>query len=231
MKKLYFFCLILLPLVMASCKDDSGEFIEQYYTNAQLTSALRTCLTSAKDTALNRLCIPDGLNGSETYRIVLPDNADFRALAEALAAENKGYLADSLVSQLNRASENSGNDLSSAFNSAIKSLDFPDPASLVYSSSTDTATIYFRTQCGPSMQSSATSILAEQMQATGASATWMEMQSAYHTATSAFFNYDIAGHAASHLLNAIYTEMAKEEKLIRTDSTHATSDNLSVFKK
>ena len=231
MKKLYLFCLILLPLMMVSCKDDSGEFIEQYYTNAELTSALRTCLTTAKDTALNRLCVTDGLNGSETYRIVLPDNADFRALTAALDSLNKSYLTDTLVNRLNRAGEQSGNALSASFNSTISSLTFPDPSSLVYSTTYDAATAYFKVQCGNAMQSSATSILSEKMQSTGASATWNEIQTAYHTANNAFFNYDITSYTATNLLNAIYTEMAKEEKLIRTDATHATADNLSVFKK
>lgn len=231
MKKLYLFCLILLPLMMVSCKDDSGDFIEQYYTDAELTSALRTCLTTAKDTALNHLCVTDGLNGSTTYRITLPDNADFRALAEALAAQNKSDLTDSLVNQLNRAGEQSGNALSASFNSAISTLTFPDPASIVYTSTYDAATSYFKVQCGASMLSSATTILAEQMQTTGASSTWNEMQTIYFNATSTHFNYDITNYATTNLLSSIYTEMAKEEKLIRTDTTHAASDNLAVFRK
>ena len=230
MKKLYLICLILLPMMMVSCKDDSGEFIEQYYTNAELTSALRTCLTTAKDTALSHLCVPDGLTSSDNYRITLPDNADFRALAEALASQDKSYLADSLVSQLNRAGELSGNELSAAFNTAIAALSFPDPSSLVYTTTYDAATAYFKTNCGASMQSSATGILSEQMRTTSASATWSEIQTAYHTANNAFFNYDITSYTATKLLSSIYTEMAKEEKLIRTDKTHATADNLSVFR-
>ena len=230
MKKLYLFCLILLPLMMFSCKDDSGEFIEQYYTDAQLTSALRTCLTTAKDTALNVLCVPDGFFGNDTYRVTLPDNADFRALAEALAAQNKSYLTDTLTLRLNRACELSGNDLSSTFNSAITSLTFPDPSALVYSNSTDTATIYFYINCGAAIYTSATSILSGKMQNTGANSTWTEIQSAYYNATSTFFNYDLTGFATTELLDAVYTEMAKEEKRIRTDSTHATAGNLSVFR-
>ena len=97
MRKLYFFCLMLLTLMMVSCKDDSGEFIEQYYTNAQLTSALRTCLTASKDTALSILCVPDGFNGSDTYRVTLPDNTDFRTLANILADQGKSDLADTLT--------------------------------------------------------------------------------------------------------------------------------------
>ena len=231
MKKLYFFCMILLSLMMVSCKDDSGEFIEQYYTDAQLTSALRTCLTTAKDTALSILCVTDGLYGSDTYRIILPDNADFRTLANALADQNKSDLADTLSLQLNRACEQSGNALSASFNSTISSLTFPDPASLVYSTSTDAATAYFRTNCGASMQSSATAILAEQMQTAGASSTWSEMQTIYYNATSTHFNYDITSYAATNLLSSIYTEMSKEEKLIRTDTTHSTAGNLSVFRR
>jgi hypothetical protein len=68
------------------------------------------------------------------------------------------------------------------------------------------------------------------MRNTGASATWIEIQTAYYNANDAFFNYDITTYATTALLSSIYTEMAKEEKLIRTDKTHATSDNLSVFR-
>ena len=231
MKKLYFFCLILIPLMMVSCKDDSGEFIEQYYTDAQLTSALRTCLTASKDTAVSLLCVPDGFNGSETYRITLPDNADFRALTEALSAQEKSYLIDTLIVRLNRACELSGNDLSATFGSTISALTFSDPSSIVYSTSSDAATSYFRTNCGTSIHSSATLILAGQMQSTGAGSTWTEIQSAYYSTASTFFNYDITGLATSALLNAVYTEMAKEEALIRSDASHAKADNLTVFRR
>lgn len=231
MKKLLFLYLILLPLMMVSCKDDSGEFIGQYYTDAQLTTALRTCLTAAKDTALNKLCVPDGFNGSETYRVTLPENADFRTLADILTAQEKGYLTDTLTARINRACELSGNALSAAFNSSISSLTFPDPSLLVYSSSSDAATSYFCTNCGAAMLASAASILSEQMQSTGASRTWTEMQSAYHDATSTFLNYDLTGFAATSLLNAVYAEMAQEEGLIRTDSYHARAGNLSAFRK
>ena len=231
MKKLYLFCLILLPLMMVSCKDDSGDFIEQYYTDAELTSALRTCLTTAKDTALNRICVADGLNGNDTYRITLPDNADFRALADILTAQDKSHLTDTLSARLNRACELSGTSLSTAFNDIVSSLTFPDPSSIVYSSNNDAATTYFRTNCGAAILSSATSILSQQIQSAGANSTWAEIQSAYHDATATFFNYDITGFAASSLLNAVYTEMAKEEELIRTDSLHARAGNLSAFRK
>ena len=230
MKKLYLFCLILLPLMMVSCKDDSGEYIEQYYTDAQLTSALRTCLTAAKDTALNVLCVPDGFYGSDTYRVTLPDNADFRTLSETLAAQNKSDLADTLTLWINRACELSGNSLSAAVNTIVSSLTFSDPSSLVYSSSTDAATSYFRTNCGAALHTSVTSILSEQMQNTGANSTWTEIQSAYYNANNTFFNYDLTNFAATQLLNALYAEMAKEEALIRTDATHATAGNLSVFR-
>ena len=213
MKKLLFLYLILLPLMMVSCKDDSGEFIGQYYTDAQLTTALRTCLTAAKDTALNKLCVPDGFNGSETYRVTLPENADFRTLADILTAQEKGYLTDTLTARINRACELSGNALSAAF------------------SSSDAATSYFCTTCGAAMLASAASILSEQMQSTGASRTWTEMQSAYYDATSTFLNYDLTGFAATSLLNAVYAEMAQEEGLIRTDSYHARAGNLSAFRK
>lgn len=230
MKKLYFFVLVSLSMIMVSCKDDSGDFIEQYYTNAELTSALRACLTTSKDTALNILCVADGFNANENYRIVLPDNAEFRALIETLAAQNKSELADTLVNQLNRACEQSGNTVSALFNSTISSLTFPDPSSLVYSSSTDAATSFFKTNCGTSLQNSTASTLTEQMQSTGASATWADIQSAYYSSTSTFFNYDIASYTATGFLNAIYTEMAKEEKRIRTDTTHASSSSLAVFR-
>ena len=230
MKKLYFFGLVLLSMIMASCKDDSGDFIEQYYTNAELTSALRTCLSASKDTALNILCVPDGFNANETYRITLPDNTEFRTLSETLNDLNRGELIDSLVSQLNRACEQSGNALSAAFNSAISSLTFPDPAAIVYTTTGDAATAYFRTQCGSTLHNSAANTLTEQMQNTGANTTWNEIQSAYYTAHSTFFNHDIASYTATGLLDAIYTEMAKEENLIRTDTTHSTAGNLSVFR-
>lgn len=228
MKKLYLLCLILLPMLLGSCSDTSGEYIENYYTDAELTTAIRTCLTTSKDTALNQLCITDGFNDSETYRITLPDNTAFRTLNETLIAQDKSYLVDTLIQRMNRACEHSGNGLSSAFNSTISSLTFTDPSSLVYSSTSDAVTTYFRANCGTTMQSAAASIVSEQLQSTGATETWTEMQTAYYNATSTTIDFDMTTHATTGLLSAVYQEMAYEEGRIRTDSTHAIG-SLSIF--
>lgn len=61
MKKIIFTLFVLLAALTWSCKDTSGDYIEQMYTDAMLSKGATACMTVAKDTAIAHVCVPDGM--------------------------------------------------------------------------------------------------------------------------------------------------------------------------
>ncbi len=229
MKKLTYFCLFLASITLWSCRDSSGDYVEQLRTNSELTTSLRACLQVSKDTALNHLCVPDGFYESTEYKLALSSSSALRTIADTLDAHGKRYLLDTLERQVNRACEQIGNTLSSNFETTISSLTFRDPESLVYTDDYTAATSYFKVSCAATVQSFTTSALSDRMQAIGANATWNEIKTIYYESGAGFVSYDLLGTATNNMLNAIYTEMGKEETNIRKDPGHVVQGALQAF--
>lgn len=227
MKRIFVVVVALLSTLCWSCKDESGDFIEQLYTDADLSSAARSCLTVAKDTAVAHLCDTGLIQSSIPYHIALPDDAQFRAIHDTLG--DNAALLTTLENQINAACEQMGNEVTSTFNTAISSLTFSDPSSLVYGSS-DALTSYFQTCCESSLQSSLASTLASKMQASGATTTWNQIVTIYNNSGAGPLSYDLNAFVMKNFTPSIFTEMAKEEALIRSDKSHRVTSSLqNVF--
>ena len=61
MKNLKIVCLaVFAAVVLFSCKDETGDYVEQLYTNNQKEAAIKACLKVSADTASAHLFVPDG---------------------------------------------------------------------------------------------------------------------------------------------------------------------------
>lgn len=229
MKKSILLIASVLCLLFSACKDDSGDFVNQMFTDAELTSAARTCLSVAKDTAVAHLC-DTGLMGEGTlHHIQLPDNATFRSIRDILIEQGQNQLLDQLEIQMNSACEQMGNGVTSTFNSTITDLTFEDPSSLVYGSN-NALTTYLKLKYETTFQNSLLSSLEEKMVSTGAKETWRQILTTYMNAGGSVFGYDLNAYVMQNFTSAIFAEMEKEEALIRTDASHRVAKNLkNVF--
>ena len=219
MKKTILILTSLLCMICISCQDESGDFIQQMFTDSELTSAARSCLTVSKDTAVSHLCDTDLLNTNETYRVTFPDNVDFRSLRQVLETQGQSQLLTLLETQMNAACELMGDNVTSTFNSAISSLTFSSPSELIYGSD-NALTTYFQMKCESGLQSALASAMAAKMQLTGAASTWNDILMLYYSSQNAPFSFDLNQYVLQNFMNAIFAEMEKEEALIRHDASH-----------
>ena len=229
MKKTILLIAAALCLLCTACHDESGEFISQMFTDAELTSASRTCLNVAKDTAVAHLCDTGLMNESATYRISIPSNSTFYTLRDLLIEQGQEQLFTDLENQMNFACELIGNDVTSTFSSTITNLTFEDPSALVYGEN-NALTTYLQLKYEAAFQNSLLSVLASKMQSTGATATWNQIQTIYMNAGYDPLSYDLNSYVLQNFLTAIFAEMEKEEALIRSDANHRVQQNLqNVF--
>ena len=224
MKKLSVLIMTVLAVVLfSSCKDQSGIYVEQLYTNAQKDKAIRACLYASADTAVKHLCVPDGFYNylNSFYRIDY-EPLEF-TLFDTLEAHGYGNLADTLILRTNRMAENCGSQVSAALHSAIDSLDIVDYDRLV-DGDYDAITHYFEIYMYRYLQSAFQSPVSIRMPIYRVTDTWNAMMQEYIKYTPVPLNFDIQGYIVDRMLDDILTEMSIEEVLIRTDSTHRSAD-------
>lgn len=215
--------LLLLALVavgfIASCNDESGEYVGYIFTNGQKKAAVTKCLNVSLDSALNRLCTLDGFYtyDDNTYRI------DYNGLCPAVfqTLQENGYSAmtDSLVLLTNRLAESCKIQLDSAFTNAIKSLEIVDYDALIYGDKT-AITDYLEFNKYREIKSYLQTPVSIRMGVFGVNNVWNEVLSQYQHYNSQPVNVDLQGYIIDEMVDGIFNEMRVQEKLIRRDSVY-----------
>lgn len=220
MKKLKLIGLAVFSVFMLfSCKDETGQYVEQLYTNTQKELAIKDCLRASADTALNHLCEADGFynydNGS--YRIdysVLQSS-----LFDTLSRHGYGDLADSLILHTNRLAENCKAQLAPLFTTAIDSLEILDHDALI-KGNMNAITKYFEIYKYQYLKSAFQTPVSIRMNLFGVTPVWNDMLQRYSQYTTVPLNFDIQEYVVGKMLDGLLKEMSIEESLIRTDTAH-----------
>lgn len=219
----------LITIVCCSCEDKSGDYIDQLYTNTELTNAIRSCLTVSKDTAIVHLCTDLRFVEDATYRIAVNSIPELQRMKDTLTRYGEGALVDSLLTKVDLTCVNMGVYLGSQSATFITSLTATHPDELIKGAN-NAITSYFRSSCNSSLTNSLNSALSLQLNNTGATQFWNNILLRYSEITQTPVSVDFQSCVMSHLLSAFYAEMEKEEALIRTNESHRTNTLLqNVF--
>ena len=220
MKKLIIIVIsAVMAVTLSNCKDNSGTYVEQLYTNAQKDNAIRACLDACADTAVAHLCSPDGFYtyDDEAYRIGYAPLQG--SLFDTLTRYGYGNLIDTLILRTNRLAESCGSQVGTALHSAIDSMSIIDYDALVKGDE-DAITRYFELYEYRHLKSSFLSPVSVRMSIFRVSDIWNEMIQQYVQYNPVPLNFDIQNYIVEDMLESILSEMSLEEGLIRTDSTH-----------
>lgn len=221
--------ILLAAVSLFSCKDESGDYVEQLYTNSQKEKAIKDCLKASADSALNHLCVPNGFyNYNEgMYRI---DYAPLRnSLFDTLGRHGYGDLSDSLIRYTNRLAESCKAQLAPSFTSAIDTLEIFDYDALI-NGEVDAITKYFETYKYRFLKSAFQTPVSIRMGIYNVTPVWNEMLQKYSQYTTEPLNFDIQNYVVEKMLDGLLQEMRVEEGLIRTDSDHR-SESMELFGK
>lgn len=221
--------ILLAAVSLFSCKDESGDYVEQLYTNSQKEKAIKDCLKASADSALNHLCVPNGFyNYNEgVYRI---DYAPLRnSLFDTLGRHGYGDLSDSLIRYTNRLAESCKAQLAPSFTSAIDTLEIFDYDALI-NGEIDAITKYFETYKYRFLKSAFQTPVSIRMGIYNVTPVWNEMLQKYSQYTTEPLNFDIQNYVVEKMLDGLLQEMRVEEELIRTDSAHR-SESMELFGK
>ncbi len=211
---------VMTAVALFSCKDESGEFVEQLYTNAQKETAIKECLKTSADSAINHLCTEGGFSSYNNglYRI------DYSPLQnnmfDSLSHYGWGALAtDSLIRLTNRMAENCGAQIRPAFVAAIDSLKITDYDALI-NGGAGAITHYLELYKYNNLKSAIKTPVSIRMDVYGVTDLWNTVWQLYVSNCSIPVNFDIQNYVVEKMLDGLLREMRVEEELIRTDSTH-----------
>ncbi len=221
--------ILLAAVSLFSCKDESGDYVEQLYTNSQKEKAIKDCLKASADSALNHLCVPNGFYNYNdgVYRI---DYAPLRnSLFDTLGRHGYGDLSDSLIRYTNRLAESCKAQLAPSFTSAIDTLEIFDYDALI-NGEIDAITKYFETYKYRFLKSAFQTPVSIRMGIYNVTPVWNEMLQKYSQYTTEPLNFDIQNYVVEKMLDGLLQEMRVEEELIRTDSAHR-SESMELFGK
>lgn len=215
------FIALLCAFVFNSCQDKSNDFVHSYFTDKEIGNALTACLNVSKDTAINHLCVEDGLYANAIYKLDFPN--ELSELHAQLAESNKGDLLDSLVLKMNRAAESLGNDYTTLWAAKIKSLTYTSPDQILQEGKT-AATDYFRKQSELALVSEMTTLLKAKMATNGGTDLWNQVLNCSATPVT----FDLYRYMAIKNADALFLEMQKEESNIRTLGSHRVTTILET---
>lgn len=224
MKNLKIVCLaVFAAMVLFSCKDETGEFVEQLYTNNQKELAIKACLKVSADTASAHLFVPNGFYAynDSTYQI------DFVPLQNTLFAvlRENGYgnMVDSLILYVNRLAESCGGQVTPSLKAAVDSMKILDYDALIDGGG-DSFTRYYEMYEYKYLKSAIQTPVSVRMELYNVNGTWALMMNKYIQFTSTPLNFDLQNYIVETMLSGILEEMSLEEFNIRTDVGHRTED-------
>jgi hypothetical protein len=224
MKKRIYLILLSIIVIFFSCKDDSGQFEEQLFTNDQINIALKDCLKLTSDTTLNTLCIADTVNKklgysyyeSELYKIDFPTAA--KPIIDTLTAYGFGGALDTLIININRAAEKCGNKIKSNFlEPLIKKITFPNPYQILHGENSAITDYVKKNNQSEFMALLKTSILLEQFNTLKITSTWNTLQEEYYNITGNYSSIDILDFSTQQMVDGFFKLMGVWEEAVRND--------------
>jgi len=240
MKKRIYLLLLSVTVIFFSCKDNS-EFVEQLFTDNEISIALRQCIDSAAFYTCNALCVVDsGLNpklgynyyDSKSYRIELPAAAKnivdtiLAYATDEMDSLRINSLKDNIIYIMNRAAEQCGNNLMRQFwKPTSDSTKFPKPNAILRGGDDAITNFVKQNYQTEFILVLVNSILKEQFDSLQVITTWNELQKEYLDITGVYSSIDILTPAAQQMVAGFFRKMATEEGLIRHDAGRRGSPN------
>ena len=225
MKKRIYLILLSISAIFFSCKDNN-EFVEQLFTNKEISAALKQCIDSTAFRTCNVLCVVDSSliptlgyshYDSKSYRLELP------LAAKKVIDTLKQYGFDTnidtlLINNINHAAELCGNDLIRQFWRVISdTVVFQNPNAVFRGGDNALTNFLKQTIQTEFINVLVNNILLEQFKELQIITTWNELQKEYYDKTGNYSTIDILTPTAQQMVAGFFRKMALEEEAIRKD--------------
>lgn len=186
-----------------------------YGNQANLVRGVKQALELGSTRAATQLSAPGGYSNSSLYRIALPE--ELENITSTLRRFGLGGQLDRVEMLMNQGAEKAAVEAKAVFVDAVRNMTVTDALGIIRGSDT-AATTYFRQQTETSLRARYSPIIQQNLKQVGFYDQYQQMLGVYQKLPIANKpNLDLEQHVLNKSLNALFSQVAVEEKLIRQD--------------
>jgi len=235
MKAIKYF-LLIFTLGLSACAElvpylEAGADVVSasgYGSQAQLVRGVKEALELGSTRAAKQLSGAGGYSNSSLYRIALPEN--LQSITSRLRQFGLGGQLDKVEALMNQGAEQAAAEAGAVLIDAVKNMNVSDALGIVRGNDT-AATDYFRQQTEASLRTRYLPIINDNLQKIGFYKQYQALLSTYNRLPIADKpDLDLEQHVLVKSLDALFAQVAVEERLIRQDPVgRGTALITSVF--
>ena len=237
MKNILIICLLLLSTISNAqilkglLKKATTLVTEnkQGLSQDDIANGLKEALTIGAEKGCVNLSKPDGFFKNAALKILMPPEA--QKIENTIRSIGLNQLADDFILSLNRAAEDACNTAAPIFVKAIKNITISDGINILRGNDT-AATNYLRTKTQTELVASFSPIIKTSLDKVEATKNWEKIITVYNKIplVNKKINPDLTAYVTEKSMTGIYTEIASQEKEIRSNPMARTTAILkSVF--
>jgi uncharacterized protein DUF4197 len=226
-----FLFITILFFSLVSCSSISGISGITPVTEQDATQGVKQALEQGISRGISLLNKQDGFFGSQTYKLLLPPDA--QKIETTFRKLGMGPLVDRAVLQINRAAEDAVGTARPIFTDAITQMTITDAISII-KGPRDAATQYFRGKTMDKLIAAFTPIIKSSLDKFSATKYYNEVITTYNgfPTTLNKLNPDLTSYVVGKSIDALFDQIAQEESNIRTNPAARTTEILKkVFSK
>jgi hypothetical protein len=202
---------------------------KQGLSQDDIANGLKEALTIGAEKGCVNLSKPDGFFKNAALKILMPPEA--QKIENTIRNLGLNQLADDFILSLNRAAEDACNTAAPIFVKAIKDITISDGINILRGNDT-AATNYLRTKTQTELVASFSPIIKTSLDKVEATKNWEKIITVYNKIplVNKKINPDLTAYVTEKSMSGIYTEIASQEKEIRSNPMARTTAILkSVF--
>lgn len=191
-------------------------------TQDEAAQGIKAALSQGLVRAVLQLNKEDGFFKDLTYKVLLPPDA--QKIENALRTVGLGNMVDKAILQINRGAEDAAGYAKPIFVNAIQNMTLTDAIGLVKNGDTS-ATHFFREKTTQQLFTAFLPIIKSSLNKVDATKYYSDIVNKYNNFPLTFtkINPDLAGYVTTKATNALFDQIALEEKDIRTNFASRTT--------
>lgn len=191
-------------------------------TQAEAGQGIKEALSQGLTRAVLQLNKEDGFYKNITYKVLLPPDA--QKIETALHTVGLGNMVDKAILQINRGAEDAAGYAKPIFVNAIENMTLNDAIGLVKNGDTS-ATHFFREKTTQQLFTAFLPIIKASLNKVDATKYYGDIVNKYNNFPLTFtkINPDLAGYVTTKATNALFDQIALEERDIRTNFASRTT--------
>ena len=194
-------------------------------TEAEAGQGIKEALSQGIGKAVLQLNKEDGFFKDAIYKVLLPPDA--KKIETTLRNLGFNSMVDKAILQINRGAEDAVGYAKPIFVDAIKSMTLSDAIGLIKNGDTS-ATHFFRVKTTEKLTAAFMPVIKASLDKVEATKYYGDIINKYNAFPTTFkkLNPDLNGYVTERATNALFDQIAKEEKNIRANPVARTTDLL-----